>query len=112
MQLEISESALGLATTSTPLSETDKTILRELSCFNTQWVPVCDVLQACRTLNQSLETLLLWLRQQSVNKITQIGTRHLAGFPVVKTWMYDPNNGSVFLTFSPYLFDSLIDRDA
>jgi hypothetical protein len=111
MQPEISEKGLALTTTSRPLSKIDKTILRDLSCFRTRWVPVSEVLKTCHALNDSLESLLLWLRLQSVNEITQIGSKKVAGFSVIKAWMYDPNKGSVFIAFSPHLLDKTIDKD-
>lgn len=106
MKPAISEQAIRLATTSKALSETDKNVIRAICAFNSRWVSVQDLL-AAGCLLRGRDELLLWLRQQSVNNITQIGEKRLVGFPIVQTWMHDPIKDTVFFTFSRYLFDSL-----
>ena len=103
VKTEISETAIRLAVTAKALSETDKSLIRALSGFSARWVPVQEAISSSSQLRSHSE-LLLWLRIQSVNNITQIGEKRLAGFPVVQTWMHDPSKEAVFISFSPYLF--------
>jgi hypothetical protein len=111
MQPRISEKALDLATTSKPLTEKDRVILRDLSEFSSRWIPVSDVLKTCHVLNNSLEGLLLWLRMQSVNKVTQIGPKSFADVTVITAWMHDPSKGTIFLAFHPHILNSTIESD-
>lgn len=88
--------------TTTALSRSDISIIDRLSEYNTQWISITDTFLSSVPF-ENIDELLSWLRFQSVNKIIRIGDKKLAGFTVVKTWMYDPNCSKVFFTISPYL---------
>lgn len=88
--------------TTTALSMADIEIIDRLCVHNTQWISITDTFLSSVSF-ESIDELLSWLRFQSVNKINGIGEKNLAGFTVVKTWMYDPNCNKVFFTISPYL---------
>lgn len=98
----INKTTLSETKTSEELSEFDLETISTLSGNNLEWIKM---VSAEKKLGQTKEEILNWLRRQSNNKIYAIGTRALAGYTVVKSWMYDPNEGSVFIAFSPYLFD-------
>lgn len=105
MYKEISEIALNTVETNQGLSDTDKSIIQKLSVFDTKWITINDALIAGRPL-KSRDELLTWLRRQSVNKMTSMAGNELAGFTVIKTWMYDPSTGKVFFTIDPRLFEA------
>lgn len=97
-------SFIDTARTEIELSLKDWSIINYLAEYNTQWVFVSDSFLSEISVD-SLDELLSWLRCQSVNKIESICGKKLAGFTVIKTWMYDPEKNKVFFTVSPYLIN-------
>lgn len=103
MDPKISEDALQQVITTKHLTVTDMNLINILSAFNTRWIAVSEILLESPSL-ENCEELLVWLRQQSVNNITRLGDKPLAGFSIIKTWLHDPQKKAVFFTLSPYLF--------
>lgn len=102
-------SIIDTAITSKELSRRDWSIINNLVEYNTHWVVVNDTFLNKISVD-SLDELLSWLRCQSVNKIESIKGEKLAGFTVIKTWMYDPEKNKVFFTVSPYLIKRSIEQ--